>query len=119
MLPNSKILLPKRERKQNMPFLVTLVVCSIDYLTPNIISFLMWQLDIAETKDDSEPDEESPTSKASKQTAGHSRKTNAHRQAQPKHRQVVVEISPPKTPFRGPASKREYPFHFLQSNSYR
>ena len=74
----------------------------------------MWQLDIAETKDNnSEPDKESPTWKASKQTAGHSRKTNAHCQAQPKHEQVVVEISPPKTPFQGPTSKREYSFHFL------
>ena len=63
-----------------MPSLITLVVCSINYLTPNVISFLTWQLDIAETKDDdSEPDKESPTWKALKQTAGCSRKTNAHR----------------------------------------
>ena len=61
-----------------MPFLITLVVCSFDYLTLNVISLLMWQLDIAETKDNSEPDEESPTWKALKQAAGHSKKTNAH-----------------------------------------
>ena len=56
-------------------------ICSFDYLTPNIISLLTWQLDIAETKDDLEPDEESPTRKASKQAAGHFKKTNAYRQA--------------------------------------
>ena len=61
-----------------MPSLITLVVCSFDYLTSNVISLLMWQLDIAETKDNSEPDEESPTRKALKQAAGHSKKTNAH-----------------------------------------
>ena len=93
-----------------MPSLVTLVVCLFDYLTPNVISLLMWQLDIAETKDDSKPDEESPTWKALKQAAGHFKKTNAHCQAQPKYGQVVVEISPPKMPFRGLTSKSEYPF---------
>ena len=93
-----------------MPSLVALVVFLFDYLTPNVISLLIWQLDIAETKDDSEPDEESPTWKALKQAARHSKKTNAHCQAQPKYEQVLVEISSPKTPFQGLISKSEYPF---------
>ena len=99
-----------------MPSLVAVAVCSIDYLTPNIKIFTNLQLDV-ETTDDSEPDEESPTQKASKQIVGPSKQTDAHRQAQPNHGRFVVEITPTK-PVRGPtSSKSEYPLYFSSSTN--
>ena len=68
----------------------------------------MRQLDV-ETEDTSEPDEEGPTEKASKQTVGPSKQTDAHHQAQPNRGRFVVEIN---TPVRGP-TKSDHPLHFL------
>lgn len=60
-----------------------------------------------EKKDDSEPDKGGPTQKVPKQTAV---QTDARRQAQPNHRQFVVEIVTPVKPVRGDTtSKGKYP----------
>ncbi len=74
----------------------------------------MWQLDV-DTEDNSEPDEESPTQKASIQTAGPSKQTDAHHWAQPNHRLPEIEIIASVKSVQGPTSSK-YPFYVTFTN---
>lgn len=99
---DSRIPLPKRERKQKEPSLVAVAVCLIDYLMPNILP--TWQIDI----DDTQPDEESSAQKPLNSS-------KPRRQAQPNRGGSVVESSTSQEPVRGDtSSKSEYHLYFLR-----
>lgn len=76
--------------------------------------FTTWQLDV-DTEDDSEPDEESPTQKASIQTAVPSNQTDAHHRAQPNRRQPEVGIIASAKSAQGPTSSK-YLFYVTFTN---
>ena len=80
-----------------------------DYLTSNVECLPAWQLDV-DTEDDSEPDKESPTQKASIQITGPSKQTYAHHRAQPNHRQPETDIIASAKSVQGPTSNK-YPFY--------
>ncbi len=80
----------------------------------NIKCLQMWQLDV-DTEDDSEPNEESPTQKASIQTAGPSKQTDAHHWAQPNHRLPEIKIIASAKSVQGPTSSK-YPFYVTFTN---